>query len=117
MALSTYDWVYGISQIAAVLLSVIAGLIALSIMRSAKKQELLRAWKFLAPAIVLFAIEELLGAFRTFDLYGLPQLAWIPTGMVTFLTTAATHIVPFFIILFLIASLVIQINIKKGWMD
>tara|TARA_Y100000310_G_scaffold315228_1_gene365534 strand:- start:584 stop:928 length:345 start_codon:yes stop_codon:yes gene_type:complete len=110
-----YDWVYGISQIAAVVLSCIAGIIALSIFKDARKQELLRAWKPMVAALVLFAVEELLGLFRTFDVYGTAALSWLPSGLVKFLTVSATHIVPFFILLFLIAALITQINIKRGW--
>jgi hypothetical protein len=69
----------------------------------------------MCAALALFAVEELLGLFRTFDVYGTAAFSWVPAGMVRFLTTAATHILPFFILMLLIAALIKQINIKRGW--
>lgn len=116
MALTTYDWIYGICQIAAVVLSIIAGCIALWMWKDTRKQVLMRGWKYMLPALALFAFEELLGLLRTFHVYETAALSWLPQGIIAFLTIAATHIVPFFIMLFLIAALVIQLNIKRGWM-
>ncbi|MBI4143821.1 hypothetical protein HY486_01070 [Candidatus Woesearchaeota archaeon] len=112
--LTTYEWLYGISQIAAIVLSIIAGMLSLWLIKQAK-HEYMRAWKYLGIALTLFTIEELLGMMRTFDIYNTSLLEWLPEGIVSFLTTAATHVVPFFILVFLITALIIQTNIKKGW--
>lgn len=97
--LTTYDWIYGSGQIGAVVLAIIAGIIALSMFQHARQRKLLKAWKWLIPALVLFAIEEIFGALRTFGIYSNP---WI------------THIIPSIILAFLITALVVQNNILKG---
>jgi len=97
--LTVYDWIYGIAQLAAAFLSIIAGFIAISIFKASHKQKLLKAWKMLVVALVLFAVEEILGALKTFGVYSTPHL---------------THIVPSFLLVFLIAALIIQINVNRG---
>ena len=97
--LGAYDWIYGIAQLAAAFLSILAGIIAISMLRASTKQKLLKAWKMLIVALVLFAVEEILGALKTFGVYSTPHL---------------THIVQSFILVFLIAALIIQINVNKG---
>ena len=101
MPLTIYDWVYGSAQLGAVFLSIIAGIVALSMFRHAHRLAYLRAWKLLIIALVLFAVEEILGALKTFGVYSTPHL---------------THIVPAFIMAFLIGSLIVQINVNRGWM-
>ena len=54
MALTSYEWIYGISQVAVLLLSVVAGIISLSLLSSAKKH--LYAWRYLLVALTLFAL-------------------------------------------------------------
>ena len=98
--LTIYDWVYGISQVSAVVLVIIAGFIAVSLFSSARKIKQLHAWKWMIPALILFAVEEILGVLKTFGVYASPFL---------------THILPGVIIGFLIVALVVQINIKRGW--
>lgn len=100
--LTTYDWLLGTAELAAVFLSIIAGILALTLFRQAKAQKILRAWRWLILALVLFAIEEIIGAIKSFGIFVTPYL---------------THIIPFFILLFLIAALITQINITKGWME
>lgn len=99
MALGIYDWIYGSGQIGAVVLSIIAGFIAVSMFKQARKRKMLRAWKYMIVALVLFAVEEVFGILRTFGVYGNP---WI------------THVIPSFILAFLIAALAVQIQINKG---
>ncbi|MBW2986159.1 hypothetical protein KY333_02200 [Candidatus Woesearchaeota archaeon] len=53
-------------------------------------------------ALVLFAIEEVIGALKTFGIYETPHL---------------THVIPFFILLFVITAVIIQTNIAKGWLE
>jgi len=97
--LTTYDWLYGIAQLSAAILSVIVGLIAAHFFILSSKRKNLAPWRFMAVALVLFAIEEILGTLATFGV---------------FVTTYLTHVVPTFILAFLIAALVTQININKG---
>jgi heme A synthase len=99
---TTYEWIYGIAQFSAGFLSVIAGIIALSMFRTAKQNKILRSWRFLIIGLVLFAVEEVLGALKTFGIYSTPHL---------------THVIPFFILLFVIAGVLAQINITKGWLE
>lgn len=100
--LTAYDWVYGSAQIGAVLLSILAGIIALSLFNAVRKRKYLSAWKYLIWALVLFAVEEIAGATRTF---GLHNNVWI------------THVIPSFIMLLMIAALIRQINVTKGWVE
>lgn len=102
VTLTTYDWIYGIAQFSAAFLSIIAGIIAISMFRAAKRQKNLRSWRYMIIALVLFAIEEIIGALKTFGIYETPHL---------------THVIPFFILLFVIAAVVVQINITKGWLE
>jgi len=83
-------------------LSIIAGIIAISMFRATKRQKNLRSWRYMIIALVLFAIEEVIGALKTFGIYETPHL---------------THVIPFFILLFVIAAVVIQINITRGWLE
>lgn len=100
MTLTSFEWAYGIAQISAVFLSVVAGVIALSMFMIAKQQPLLRGWRYLVWALVLFAAEEIVGALRTFGIY---ESAYL------------THVIPSFLLMILIAALANQININKGW--
>ena len=102
MALSTYDFIYGIAQFAAAFLSVVAGLIALSMFQISHKQKLLRAWKFLIIALVLFAVQEVIGALDAFGLY---NYVW------------ETHVLVSILLVFFMAALITQISINKGWAE
>lgn len=99
--LTTYEWVYGISQISAVVLSLIAGFIAVSMFSSARKIKRLHAWKWMISALIVFAIVEVFGFLRTFGIYSSP-----------FMTHALTGV----ILGFLIIALIVQININRGWL-
>lgn len=102
MVLTLYDWAYGIAQFAAAFLSVVAGLVALTIFHKAFQRKILKAWRYLIPALVFFTIVEVVGALKTFGIYSTPYLTHILTGV---------------ILVFLIIALVIQTNIKRGWME
>lgn len=95
---SPYDWIYGIAVLSALFLSFIAGFIAVTLFKSSERRYL-GAWKYLIVALVLFAFEEFFGALKVFGIY---QTAWI------------THVIPSFILVFLIVAIVKQINITKG---
>jgi hypothetical protein len=97
--ISTYDLVYGSCQIGAVLLSFVAGIIALTMLNQARQRRLLRAWNFLIWSLVFFGIGEIIGALKTFGIWSTPWL---------------THVIPGPILAFLIAALVIQIQVTKG---
>ncbi len=100
--LTAYDWIYGIAQLAAAILSVFAGGIAAQFFVVCAKRKTLSAWRYLAIALILFTIEELLGTLATFGI---------------FVTSYLTHVVPTFILGFLIAALITQININKGCLE
>ncbi|MBN1644809.1 hypothetical protein JW851_02060 [Candidatus Woesearchaeota archaeon] len=95
-----YDWVYGIAQLSAGFLAIIAAGIALTMFKKSETK-LLRAWKFLLIAVLFFAIEEVIGALKTFGIYITPHL---------------THVIPGIILGLLITALIIQININRGWL-
>ncbi len=98
--LSIYDWIYGSAQIGAVLLSIFAGMFAISLIKESQAHSNLRAWKPLIMALVLFIFEEIFGALRTFGIY---SNQWI------------THVLPSLILAFLIIALIMQTSINKGW--
>ena len=98
--LTTYDWIYGSGQIGSVILSFVAGSIALSMFNQARERKNLRAWRYLIWSLVFFAIEELVGALKTFGVWSVPGL---------------THVIPSIILAFLIAALAAQIQITKGY--
>ncbi len=92
-----YTYYDGVLQIANVFLVIIAGIIAISMYKHSKKQ--VRAWKPLIIALVLFAVEEVFGALRSFQIFSTPYI---------------THIIPSFILAFLIYALVLQILVSRG---
>lgn len=102
MPLSIYDWVYGIAVLTAVFLSCIAGYIAVSIFKHSGQHKYLHAWRPLIIALVFFTAEEIIGAFKIFGVWSTPWL---------------THVLPAFILIFLIDALLRQINITKGWTE
>ena len=97
--LTPYDWIYGIAILTAVFLSIVAGVIALSLFEKSTQRKYLGAWKPLIVALVLFAFEEIFGALKVFGIWSTP---WI------------THFIPSVILVFLIAALLKQINITRG---
>jgi peptidoglycan/LPS O-acetylase OafA/YrhL len=86
----------GILKITNLILSLVAGGIALSLIRVSKKKKELNAWIFLIIALIFFAIQEILGALRAFQIFESPYL---------------THIVPTIILALLTIALVKQIYI------
>ncbi len=92
------DYLSGVFQIANVFLSIVAGLIALTLFHLSKKKDLL-AWRPLIIVLVLFALEEIVGALRSFDIWS---------------TTYLTHVIPSVLLAFLIWALVRQIGISRS---
>lgn len=88
----------GIFNIANVLLSIAAGVIAASLFSKAWKIESLKAWRPLIFALIFFAVQQILGALRSFNIFSTPYL---------------THIVPSIILGLIIASIVMQIDVTK----
>ncbi|MBW3019281.1 hypothetical protein KY329_03800 [Candidatus Woesearchaeota archaeon] len=97
--LTIYGWILGIAQLTVVLLSVIAGIIALSMFKQTGQAKYLRSWRPMIYALVFFAAVEIAGLLKNFNFYSNPWL---------------THVLVSFILVFLIAGLYRQINIAKG---
>lgn len=92
------EYLEGILKISNLFLSVIAGFIAITLFMLSHKRVELRPWKVLAIALIFFALQELLGALRAFNIFSTPYL---------------TRIVPTVILGLLIFALTKQINITK----
>jgi len=88
----------GLLKIANLVLSIVAAIIAISLIKASTEKRYLKPWLSLIIALFFFMIQEILGALRAFDIFETPYL---------------THIVPTFILGFLIFALTYQINIKK----
>jgi hypothetical protein len=99
ITLTVYDWFQGTAAIAAAFLAVVAGILALSLFKAAFQKKEMKAWRFVIFALVIFAVEEILGGLKAFGIYSTPHL---------------THVIPGFILGFMIAALVNQIYINRG---
>jgi len=93
------EYLEGILKIANLILSIVAGSIAISMIRVSSKRKKLNAWVLLIVALIFFAIQMVLGALRAFNIF---ESAYL------------THIVPTVILIFLIVALIKQISIQKG---
>ena|SRR3989344_2271737 len=100
MVFTILEYVTGISQIAATVLSIFAAFLAIQMFALSRKNSLLKGWRILMIALILFTVEEILGFLQAFGIYQ---------------TLHLRHIVPSFIMVALIAALIMQIQIKKGW--
>lgn len=90
----------GILKIANLFLAVVAAIIGIGLFKSSFKDKILRAWKPLSVALVLFAFQEILGALRAFDIYE---------------SSFLTHINVSLLLGFLIYALIQQIEVAKGY--
>ena len=99
MAFGIYDWIYGIAQFAAAFLAIVAGIIALSMLKVSHQKRILRGWKWAVVALFFFMLVEVFGALKTFGIWSTPYL---------------THVLAGVVLLFLIAALVVQGHIKEG---
>ncbi len=88
----------GIIKIANVVLAIIAGYIAISLFRVSHRKKELRPWKYLILALVLFSVQEILGALRAFGIFESPYL---------------THIIPTAMLALLLTAIIFQINIVR----
>ena len=89
----------GLLKLANLFLSLIAGIIAISLFKVSHENKHLNPWRILIIALIFFAIQEIFGALRAFGIYDSPYL---------------THIVPTAILGLLIVALVMQIYVHKG---
>ena len=92
-------FIEGVLKISNVVLALIAGLIAISMFALPSKDEALRPWKVLVFVLLFFAVQEILGALRAFQIYESPFL---------------THVVPTIILVLLIRALILQQNLNLG---
>ena len=93
------QYLEGLLKIANLILAVVAGIMAVSLVKISRKRKELNAWVLLIAALVFFAIQMILGALRAFNVFESPYL---------------THIVPTVILVLLIIALLKQIHIQKG---
>ena len=92
------EYLVGILKISNLFLSIIAGFIAITLFMLSRKRVELKPWKILVIALVFFALQELLGALRAFNIFSTPYL---------------TRLVPTIILGLLIFALTKQINLTK----
>jgi len=92
------QYLEGILKIANLFLSFVAGYVAIIIIRMSGKKKELVPWKILSFALIFFAVQQILGALRAFNIFSSPYL---------------THIVPTVILGLLIFCLALQINLYK----
>ncbi len=97
--LTVYEWIYGISALTAVFLSIIAGIIALTMFKTAGQRKYLSAWTPLIIALLFFALTEIVGALKIFGIWDVPWLR---------------QVIPSFILVFFIWALIKQIDITRG---
>ncbi len=90
----------GVLQLTVVFLSIAAGIISITLFKVSKKHEVLSAWKTLIVVLILFAFGEILGILDAFNIYR--EIAFL------------RHVMPSFILGFLIVAIVQQIFIIKG---
>src|SRR3990172_2760999 len=103
MALGVYDWVYGIAQLAAGFLAIIAGILALSMLKVSHEKKILQGWRWLIWALVFFVLVEIVGGLNTFGIsFGILGTPWL------------THVLAGLVLIFLITALVTEAHIKEG---
>ncbi len=92
------EYLEGILKIANLILAFVAGAIAISLIEVSRRRKELKAWIWLIVALVFFAVQQVLGALRAFNIFESPYL---------------THVVPTIILICLIVALIQQIGIHK----
>jgi hypothetical protein len=102
--LTIYDWIYGVAQLAAGFLAVIAGIICLTMLRSSRNATL-RAWRPMLFGILLLIAGQIIGGLRTFGI--LPY-----TGVWSFIV----HVLVSGILGMLICAILIQLQVNRGWL-
>ena len=92
------DYLEGILKISNVFLSLIAGFIAVGLFKVSHKRKALNPWRLLIIVLVLFAVLEIFGALRAFNIFESPFI---------------THLIPTVMLGLLITALAFQINVMK----
>jgi|TARA_B100001971_G_C18206700_1_gene548081 heme A synthase len=92
---SMVQYLEGILKVGNLVLAVVAGFIALSLIKATKKRNELKPWIFLIWALVFFAVQMILGALRAFQIF---ESAFL------------THVNPAIILILLIVALILQIQ-------
>jgi predicted membrane-bound dolichyl-phosphate-mannose-protein mannosyltransferase len=92
------EYLEGLLKIANLFLALIAGIIGISLIKISHQKKKLNAWVILIIALMFFAVQEVLGALRAFNIFESPYL---------------THIVPTVIVVLLIIALLKQIAIQE----
>lgn len=90
----------GVLQLTVVFLSIAAGIISIALFKLSKGDKTLLAWKTLMIVLLLFAIVEIIGILDAFNI--MREINYL------------RHVVPSFIMGFLIIAVVRQINITKA---
>jgi len=88
------EFIAGVLNIAVFFLAVVAGILAISMLRHHRHPSL-KTWSFLIIALALFSIEEILGVLKNFKIYYHPYL---------------THIIPTFILIMIIFAIFFKIS-------
>tara|TARA_Y100000310_G_C20555246_1_gene750170 strand:+ start:309 stop:599 length:291 start_codon:yes stop_codon:yes gene_type:complete len=89
------EYLEGILKIGNLVLAVVAGIIALSLVKATRERKELRPWIFMIGALVFFAVQMVLGALRAFQIFESPFL---------------THVNPALILVCIITALILQIQ-------
>jgi predicted membrane-bound dolichyl-phosphate-mannose-protein mannosyltransferase len=92
------EYLEGLLKIANLFLALIAGAIGISLIKISHKKKKLNAWVILIIALLFFAVQEVLGALRAFNIFESLYL---------------THIVPTIILVLLIIALLKQTAIQE----
>lgn len=71
------QFIEGILKIANLFLIVVAGGIAISMFKASGKNEYLKPWRMLIIALLLFVVQQVLGALRAFAIWESPFLTHI----------------------------------------
>jgi len=93
-----HEFLAGVLQIANVFLSVVAGVLAITLFKAAFKKKEMKAWKPLIVVLILFAIVEVFGALNAFGIY---------------VTAHMTHLLASLVLAFLLYSLILQYDVVK----
>lgn len=93
------EYLEGLLKIANVFLSVVAGIIAITLFKVSEQKKNLKPWNYLIIVLVLFAVQMILGALRAFEIFESPYL---------------THIIPTIMLAFLIIALILQIQVQRA---
>ena len=78
-------YIEGVLKIANLFLAVTAGGLGLTLIKRSFTDKKMRAWKYLAVILVLFAFQEVLGSLRAFGIYTSPFLTHVNVSLILLL--------------------------------